>query len=49
VVLRGLPTVIDNQRFDAFMAKIKGSESKCSTPSMQIGIAMMDSKSCKIS
>jgi len=28
VVLRGLPTVIDNQRFDAFMAKIKGSEIK---------------------
>jgi len=28
VVLRGLPTVIDNQRFDAFMAKLKGSEIK---------------------
>src|SRR5258708_3677837 len=28
VVLRGLPTVIDNQRFDAFIAKIKGSEIK---------------------
>src|SRR5260221_1306712 len=28
VVLRGLPTVIDNQRFDSFLAKIKGSEIK---------------------
>jgi ribose transport system substrate-binding protein len=28
VVLRGLPTVIDNQRFDAFMDKIKGTEIK---------------------
>src|SRR5246500_3332597 len=28
VVLRGLPTVIDNQRFDTFMSKTKGSEIK---------------------
>jgi ribose transport system substrate-binding protein len=28
VVLRGLPTVIDNQRFDAFMDKIKGTDIK---------------------
>jgi ribose transport system substrate-binding protein len=28
VVLRGLPTVIDNQRFDAFMDGVKGSEIK---------------------
>jgi ribose transport system substrate-binding protein len=28
VILRGLPTVIDNQRVDAFMDKIKGSEIK---------------------
>ncbi|HEY0791997.1 MAG TPA: substrate-binding domain-containing protein [Chthoniobacterales bacterium] len=28
VVLRGLPTVIDNQRFDAFMDTIKGSQVK---------------------
>ncbi len=28
VVLRGLPTVIDNQRFDSFMDKIKGSQIK---------------------
>jgi ribose transport system substrate-binding protein len=28
VVLRGLPTVIDNQRIDAFMDKIKGSQIK---------------------
>jgi ribose transport system substrate-binding protein len=28
VVLRGLPTVIDNQRMDAFMDKIKGSQIK---------------------
>jgi ribose transport system substrate-binding protein len=28
VVLRGLPTVIDNQRFDTFMDKIKGTQIK---------------------
>jgi ribose transport system substrate-binding protein len=28
VVLRGIPTVIDNQRVDAFMAEIKGTEIK---------------------
>jgi ABC-type Fe3+/spermidine/putrescine transport system ATPase subunit len=28
VVLRGLPTVIDNQRFDTFMEKIKGTDIK---------------------
>jgi ribose transport system substrate-binding protein len=28
VVLRGLPTVIDNQRFDSFMDKIKGTDIK---------------------
>jgi ribose transport system substrate-binding protein len=28
VILRGLPTVIDNQRFDGFMDKIKGSQIK---------------------
>jgi ribose transport system substrate-binding protein len=28
VVLRGLPTVIDNQRFDAFMGLIKGTQIK---------------------
>jgi ribose transport system substrate-binding protein len=28
VVLRGLPTVIDNQRFDTFMGLVKGTQIK---------------------
>jgi hypothetical protein len=49
VVLRGMPSTIDNERVDAFNAEIKSiPASRCSTPSTATGTATMPSRSCRI-
>ena len=48
VVLRGLPTVIDDQRFDAFMGLVKNTKSRYWPRVMRIGNGSTASGLCRI-